>query len=130
MSAVVWIVSPSGPLRSTLRLATWSDRDAEVADPARIEILPQAVPAWLRQAADAAGIDVSLTSSRWTGSERLEFQLIGLARLSGRGMLLNDGPLVNPDKEGRFLLDLFRNPMDGAIAKVIDAVQLQAPIKI
>ena len=131
MSAVVWIVTSTGGLRADMGIVPWTDLDA--IDKVRVDLVPCASPRqkrgcwpdWLHQAAQDADFD--LTSS-W--HRKAEYRIIGLARLSSRGLMLHRGPLTNPDREGRLLLDIYRDPLDSFLLKVVDSVELVEPIAI
>ena len=134
MSSVVWVVAPEH-LRCTCSLAPWGRQDDVIK--ARVELRPakregeDPWPDWFRQGCSAARVELPSPISHHFGEyENGSFKLIGLARLTSRAIQTHQGPLMNPDREGRLLLDTFHNPMDAALVKVIDFVKLMTPMII
>ena len=131
MSAVVWIVTSTGGLRADMGIVPWTDLDA--IDKVRVDLVPCASPRqkrgcwpdWLHQAAQDADFDLA---SSW--DRKAEYRIIGLARLSSRCLVLHRGPLTNPYREGRLLLDIYRDPLDSFLLKVVDSVELVEPIAV
>ena len=135
MASVVWIVVPDdrASLRCTCRFAPW-DRQDDVTIKARMVLVPPKVggevpwPDWLRQGCADARVELPDPAKfRTAGST---FSVVRLARLTSRAVQTHQGPLMNPGREGRLLLDAFHSPMDSALVKVIDSVKLMTPIAI
>ena len=145
MASVVWIVVPDdrASLRCTCRFAPW-DRQDDVTIKARVVLVPPKVggevpwPDWLRQSCADARVELpdpaKFGSRQRTAGTSVNpgstFSVVGLARLTSRAVQTHQGPLMNPDREGRLLLDTFHSPMDSALVKVIDSVKLMTPIAI
>ena len=136
MSSVVWIAAPCGlPLRNTVSFAPFDDLDNVRSD--RVDLFPLVAngnaqwPSWVLDAAASASVELPLPRLRKTTLEEKHqggYHLIGLARLSSRGISFHRGPLTDPDREQRFLLDLYHNPLDCAFVKVIDSAVLSTSI--
>ena len=134
MTSVVWIAAPlpdSRPFHQNLKFAPWDRPDDVLND--RVLLCPPLVdgkilwPDGLYEVATEAGVD--LLQSLPLAIYGQHIRLIGLARLSSRGVQLHQGPLTNPERESRLLLDIFHHPMDAASVKVIDRVELANPIE-
>ena len=135
MSSVVWIVVPQGSsiMRPTCKFVPW-DRQDDVTS-ARAELLPPKRPGeiqwpdWLRQACDSAEVGLPhVTKGKKVNAAT--FEVVGQERSTQRAMQRHQGPLTNPDREGRLLLDVYADPMDSALVKVIDSAKLKTPIVI
>ena len=57
-------------------------------------------------------------------------QLLGVAKLSARGVRVDLGPLFDADDESKVLLSMYHHPLDAALIKVTDAAPLLEPITV
>ena len=135
MSSVVWIATCTHSLRANVDVVPWGDFDA--IDKVRVDLVPCASrrqqrgcwPDWLHERAQDAGHDLSAVADIHRGGH-VRYSIVGLARLTSRGLILHRGPLTNPDREGRLLLDMYRDPLDSVLLKVVDSVDLVEPIPV
>ena len=135
MSSAVWIATCTHGLRANLNIVPWGDLDA--INKVRADLVPCASrrqkggcwPDWLHEQAQEAGHDLSaVVNGHRSGDVR--YYIVGLARLTSRGLTLHRGPLTSPDREGRLLLDVYRDPLDSVLLKVVDSVDLVEPIPV
>ena len=132
MAAVVFIASVRDvSLRIGADFVGWND--FENIQHERVHLLPPVLehevqwPGWLLTSAASGGVQLP-SCSHTMGKQ--EVQLIGLARVTLRGMKMDQGPLTTWDQEGTFLRQLYRQPLDGCLVKVIDAVLFETPVPI
>ena len=114
----------------------WGSLDA--IDKVRVELVPCANqrqrlghwPEWLHEQAQGSDVDLTPVPREVHKAGAAGYRIIGLARLSSRGVILHRGALTNPDREGRLLLDVYRDPLDSLLLKVVDSVALLEPINV
>ena len=121
MHSAVWIVGVDHVPLQSLDFVPLQQSDQIVRRRARIKLSESEWPPWFANAVSEADVP-QVAGSR--------FKIYGVARLTARGALLQSGSLFNPGREGKLLMDMFLQPADAALFKIVDAVSLRDPIEI
>ena len=61
---------------------------------------------------------------------RAQYHIVGLMRVTHRGSTWNEGPLTSWSSEGKMLMDVYKQPIDGGILKVVGALELSEPFLV
>ena len=132
MITAVWVASPERAPRGSIRVAPWGQ--LEQAQTRRPHLVPTIMqgqsqwPEWLLERMSGESVDVPAIDHGRGGHQHL--QLLGVAKLSARGVRFDLGLLFDADDESKVLLSIYRNPLDAALIKVTDAAPLLEPITV
>ena len=93
----------------------------------RVGITLSEWPQWFKDNLSDADVDLPI-SGRIVAAG---YKIYGVAKISARGALLHSGEsLFKPSREGKLLMDMFHQPADAALFKIVDAASLMQPIEI
>ena len=132
LMAAVWVVTPSRAPRVAIKRSCKSFYEAVDDDDIEdCQLLLQPpwpkMPAWFTERMEALRLE-PLWADLHKG--KVEYNIIGLMRLTHRGAVWHDGPMTTWTNEAQVLLRTYGDPLDAGIIKIVDAVELSEPFRL
>ena len=129
MAAPIWIANV-GECSPLARIQYMNNAGAEIEGVVQKPLTVSEWPSWFWARAKEAGVDFDPTSVE-LGGVAGKLSIVAIAQVTHQDARLNDGILVSWEgEEEQMLQDLYQNPVDSIVLKVIDVVHLTNPVPV